>query len=69
MDTSKIKQLAKQMDDALVQGHIYHIRYTVDETKTDSFYDHKKELIKLLQDAMAKDAADPAINPQVADAH
>lgn len=68
MDTSKIKQLAKQMDDALVQGHIYHIRYTVDETKTDSFYDHKKELIKLLQDAMAKDAADPAINPQGADA-
>ena len=67
MDANQIKELARQMDDALVQGHIYHIRYAVDETKTNSFYDHKRELIKLLQDAMAKDVADPALNAQAPD--
>jgi len=67
MDTSQIKQLARQIDDALAQGHIYRIHYAVDETKTPAFYDHKKELIKLLEDAMAKDAADPAMNAQSPD--
>src|ERR1700761_9617237 len=60
MDAAKIRQLAKQIDDSLIEGKIYHILYSVRETNTDAFYNHKNELIKLLQDAMAKEAADPA---------
>ena len=65
VEASQIKEMVKKMDDSLVEGHIYHLRYTVDEKNTDSFYNHKKELIKLLQDVMAKDQANPASNSQL----
>lgn len=64
MDATKIRQLAKQVDDSLIAGNIYHILYTVRETNTDAFYDHKKELIKLLQDTIAREEADPALDPK-----
>jgi hypothetical protein len=67
MDPTKIKALARQIDDSLVEGHLYHIRYDVKERTTDAFYSHKNELIKLLQDAIVQDTADPALNPQSPD--
>jgi hypothetical protein len=62
MDATKIKELARQIGDSLAEGHIYKIRYSVAERTTDAFYAHKKELIKLLQEAIARDMVDPALN-------
>jgi hypothetical protein len=64
MDATKIKEFARQIDDSRAEGRFYHIHYTVAERATDAFYAHKKELIKLMQDTIAKETADPALNPQ-----
>jgi hypothetical protein len=49
MDASSIKRLVQQMDDSLARGHIYHINYSVIDKRTDAFYLHKQELIKLIE--------------------
>ena len=57
MDATQIKEFAKQIDDSLVEGHVYHINYSVLDRRTDSFYDHKKESIKALQEAISDDVS------------
>ncbi len=51
MDTAGIKQFVSKMDDALPRGNIFSISYSVTDKRTDDFYAHKRELIKLLQDS------------------
>ena len=50
MDIAAIKQLAKEVDDSLTRGRIYHINYTVVETHTDFYYDRNRDLIKYFED-------------------
>jgi hypothetical protein len=46
MDIASIKQLARQVDDSLPRGRIYHINYSVVEMHTDFYYDRNRDLIK-----------------------
>jgi len=50
MDITSINQLVHQVDVSLPRGRIYHINYSVVETHTDFFFNHNRELIKLLED-------------------
>ena len=54
MNASSIKQLVEQIDDSLPRGNIYHINYSVTDKRTDAFYDHCREIIKLMQDNHAE---------------
>ena len=56
VDANDIKQLLQQVDSSLVQGHIYHINYSVSEKRTEAFYNFRKELIKLADKQLAIEA-------------
>ena len=49
MDIASIKQLARQVDDSLPRGRIYHINYSVVETHTDFYYDRSRDIIERLE--------------------
>lgn len=49
MDIASIKQLARQVDDSLPRGRIYHINYSVVETHTDFYYERNRDIIKRLE--------------------
>jgi len=55
VDASSIRQFVKKVEDSLVKGNIYHINYEVCEKRTDAFYAHKKELIKLFEQGAASE--------------
>jgi hypothetical protein len=57
VDTAAIRQLMERMDDSLIQGQIFHINYVVCDKCTDAFYLHKKEMIKFLEDNLAKESS------------
>lgn len=50
MDAAQIKNLVQKVEDALPRGSIYEIDYTVSRTKTDFYYDRRRQIIKVLED-------------------
>lgn len=64
VDAASIRQLMERMDDSLVRGNIYHIDYNVCEKRTDAFYAHKNQLIKLLEQAAAAQGGTASVIPE-----
>jgi hypothetical protein len=49
MNIAEIKSFAKQIDDSLARGRIYHINYSFVETRTDFYYAYYQEMIERLE--------------------
>src|ERR1700733_3313677 len=50
--TTRVRQLIKQVEDSFMQGRIFHIDYTVNERRTDAFYERRRQLIFLLKNTL-----------------
>jgi hypothetical protein len=54
MNIAEIKAFAKQIDDSLVRGRIYHINYSFVENRTDFYYAYYQEMVQRLESTRAE---------------
>ena len=64
MDSSSIKEIIKQMEASYPKAMIYRVEYTVTDTRTDAYYQRRRDLISLIEKTLAEESALPSSSTQ-----